>query len=338
MSESMRFIALKAHIDGLPEETDFEITEAPLPTAREGQFVAENHYVSVDPGMRSRLSGVGSHAPATKPGGVINGFTIGRVIDSRNEQFQVGDLVTMGGGWATHSVFPGAGFAVKLPEAEIPVSLFLGILGIPGMTAYFGLRRVAQLQAGDHVLVTSAAGPVGATAGQLAKHWGAASVTGIAGSAEKCKWLIETAGFDAAINYKSESDLAAAIAGACPEGVDVLFDNVGNAMVDTVIPLMRLHGRIIISGQTADYSVPVEQRHGIRNTTEIIGKRLMMQGLVVFDDIPQFPQAQQEMAALILSSSLRYQEEIFEGLESVPQAFCGLFKGENFGRRLVKIN
>ena len=140
-----------------------------------------------------------------------------------------------------------------------------------------------------------------------------------------------------AINYKTEGDLAGAISAACPMGVDVLFDNVGNAMIDTVIPMMRLNGRIIVSGQTADYSVPLEKRHGIRNTAEFIGNRLMMQGLVVFDDIPEFPEAQKEMSAYIRDGKLIFEEEFFEGLEALPKAFCGLFKSENFGRRLVKI-
>lgn len=337
MTDAIRHVVLKNYIEGLPEESDFEFGEAPLPELKEGQFIAENHYVSVDPGMRSRLSGRIGYAPPVKVGEVIGGFAIGRVTESRNPAYEVGDMVTMGGSWASHSFFPGAGLAIKLPDIDIPKSLFLGLLGIPGMTSYFGLKRVGRLQPGDHVLVTSAAGPVGATAGQLAKHWGAASVTGIAGSDRKCAWLIEKADFDAAINYKTEDDLAGAIAEACPKGVDLLFDNVGNAMIDTVIPMMRRNGRIVVSGQIADYSVPVEDRHGIKNTTEFIGSRLLMQGLVVFDDMADFPGAQEEMGALIRDGKLVFEEDIIEGLESLPAAFCGLFRGENFGRRLVKV-
>jgi NADPH-dependent curcumin reductase CurA len=337
MTDSILYVSLKANIEGLPKESDFELKETLFPELKEGQFIAENHFVSVDPGMRSRLSGVRGYAPPVKPGEVVSGFSIGRVLDSRSAAYKKGDMVTMGGGWASHSIFGGVGFAFKLPKIDIPRSLFLGILGIPGMTSYFGLKRIGRFQQGDHVLVTSAAGPVGATAGQLAKHWGAASVTGIAGSEEKCTWLTEKAGFDAAINYKTESDLAGAIAVACPEGVDVLFDNVGNAMIDTVLPMMRLNGRIIVSGQTADYSVPLEERHGIKNTIEFIAKRLLMQGLVVFDDIPNFPEAQSAISELIRQGVLIYEEEIFEGLETLPLAFCGLFKGESFGRRLVKV-
>tara|TARA_B100000780_G_C21073643_1_gene432116 strand:+ start:371 stop:1399 length:1029 start_codon:yes stop_codon:yes gene_type:complete len=337
MTNSMRYVSLKANIDGLPKESDFEFKDAPFPELKESQFIAENHFVSVDPGMRSRLSGVTGYAPCVKPGEAVSGFAIGRVLESCNAAYKKGDMVTMGGSWASHSVFGGAGFAFKLPEVDIPASLFLGVLGIPGMTSYFGLKRIGRFQKGDHILVTSAAGPVGATAGQLAKHWGAASVTGIAGSEEKCNWLTEKAGFDTAINYKTESDLAGAISRACPEGVDVLFDNVGNAMIDTVLPMMRFNGRIIVSGQTADYNVPLEERHGIKNTIEFIASRLLMQGLVVFDDIPNFVKAQNEMSILIQEGKLVYKEKIFEGLETLPSAFCGLFKGENFGRQLVKV-
>ena len=337
MIKAIRHVSLKHYIEGLPNESDFEFGETPWPELGDGQFLAENHFVSVDPGMRSRLSGKVGYAPPVKPGEIIGGFAIGRVTESRNPAFEEGDMVTMGGSWASHSLFPGAGFAFKLPDIDISTSLFMGVLGIPGMTSYFGLKRVGQFQPRDHVLVTSAAGPVGATAGQLAKHWGAASVVGIAGSDDKCAWLTEEAGFDAAINYKSEDDLAAAISAAFPKGVDLLFDNVGNAMVDRVIPLMRRNGRIVVSGQTADYSVPVEERHGIKNTTEFIGNRLRMQGLVVFDDIPQFPEAQKEISTLIKIGKLVFKEEIFKGLETLPEAFCGLFRGENFGRRLVKV-
>ncbi len=337
MTDTIRYIALKAHVDGAPQESDFLFEEMPRPVLEDGQFLAENIYVSVDPGMRSRLSPGASYAPPIAPGGLIDGFTIGRVVESRNPAFAEGQWVTMGGGWATHSLFAGRGFAIPLPESDIPHSLFLGILGIPGMTSFFGLKRVGRFEEGDHVLVTSAAGPVGATAGQLAKHWGAASVVGIAGGPEKCAWLTEEAGFDAAIDYKAESDLSAAIVDAMPKGVDILFDNVGNAMIDRCLKLMRRNGRIVVSGQVADYNVPLAERDGVFNTGEFIGKRLLMQGLVVFDDMMQFPEAQQEMSGLIRDGKLVYKEEIFKGLEALPGAFCGLFKGKNFGRRLVKL-
>ncbi|MBR9836069.1 MAG: NADP-dependent oxidoreductase, partial [Alphaproteobacteria bacterium] len=190
---------------------------------------------------------------------------------------------------------------------------------------------------GDRVLVTSAAGPVGATAGQLAKAGGAAQVVGIAGSDEKCRWLVDEAGFDHAINYKTVPDLDAAIDAAMPDGVDLLFDNVGNAMINRVLPKIRMNGRICVSGQVADYNLTPEQTPGIVNTKPFITHRVMMQGLVVFDFAREFPVALNEMAGLIAAGKLQLKEERFDGIEAMPEAFCGLFRGENFGRRVVKV-
>ncbi|WP_287889073.1 NADP-dependent oxidoreductase [Blastomonas sp.] len=335
---TMRSVVLKAPIAGLPQPQDFTFADSEIPALGEHQFLIEHRIVSVDPGVRSRLSATGaSYAPPIPPGGRIDGFVVGQVTESRNERFPVGTWVTAGGGWASHSIGDGRGYIMPLPDNGLPRSLWLGILGIPGMTSWFGLKRVGALREGAHVLVTSAAGVVGATAGQLAKAWGAASVVGIAGGQDKCDWLTRECGFDATIDYKGTDDLAGAIAAAMPKGVDLLFDNVGNAMIDTVLPLMRLNGHIVVSGQVADYSVPHDQRVGITNTAEFIAKRLTMRGLVVFDDIPQFAAAQAEMGGMIRDGKLVYREELFDGLDQLPQAFCGLFTGANFGRRLVRL-
>jgi NADPH-dependent curcumin reductase CurA len=179
---------------------------------------------------------------------------------------------------------------------------------------------------------------VGATAGQLAKAWGASKVVGVAGSDAKCRWLVDEAGFDAAINYKAVADLDAAIAAEFPKGVDVLFDNVGNAMVNRVLPLMAMHGRICISGQVADYNLPADQTPGIVNTKPFITHRVNMQGLVVFDFARGFPEALTTMAGMIASGALKTQEERFRGIAAMPEAFCGLFRGENTGRRVVDVS
>jgi NADPH-dependent curcumin reductase CurA len=266
---------------------------------------------------------------------MVDGFSVGEVIESRNEKFAVGDRVALSG-WASHVVSNGRGYAVKLPDLGVPEQLWIGLLGVPGMTAWFGLKRVAGLKAGERVLVTSAAGPVGATAGQLAKLWGASQVVGIAGGPDKCRWLREEAGFDVALDYKA-ADFEATFAAAATDGFDVMFDNVGNAMIDRALPHMKLRGRIVISGQVADYNTPNDQVPGLRNTREFIGKRLRMEGMVVFDDLPQFAAAQAELAALIKAGTVRYREEVFEGLASLPEAFCGLFTGASFGRRVVRV-
>ena len=331
----MERIVLVRHIDGVPTPDDFRVERLAIPPLAEGQFLVKNHFVSCDPGTRSRLSPGASYAPPLQPGAPVDGFCVGEVIESRNERFLVGDRVALSG-WASHVVSNGRGFCVKIPDLDVPESLWIGLLGVPGMTAWFGLRRVAALKTGDRVLVTSAAGPVGATAGQLARLWGASEVVGIAGGAQKCAWLTDVAGFDRAIDYKS-ADFEAVFAEVSAAGWDVLFDNVGNALIDLALPHMKIRGRIVVSGQVADYNTPAEAVPGLKHTREFIARRLRMEGLVVFDDLPGFAAAQAELAGLIIDGTIKYREEVFEGLASLPAAFCGLFSGASFGRRVVKV-
>ena len=250
-------VVLRRHCVGPPEPSDFAVEPLDPPALREGQFRVRHCWCSVDPGTRSRLSGGDSYAAALKLGAAVDGFSVGTIVESRNPDWPEGVRVFCAGGWKTHSVQSGRGFIGRVPDVPgVPLSAWIGVLGVPGLTAWFGLRDTARFKPGDAVLVTSAAGPVGATAGQLAGAWGASRVVGIAGSTDKCRWLTEVAGFDAAIDYKAAPDLAAAVAAEFPSGVDVLFDNVGNAMVNRVLPLMTLHGRICVSGQVADYNAP----------------------------------------------------------------------------------
>lgn len=334
----MQQIVLKQYCVGAPKPDDFELVTKDLPVPNEGQFRVRHIWNSVDPGTRSRLSGGDSYAAALPLGKPVDGFSVGIVDASEHEKFPVGTKVFCAGGWRTHTIQNGKGFVGVVPDGvPLPLSLWIGVLGVPGLTAWFGLKSVAKFAEGDRVLVTSAAGPVGATAGQLAKAGGAAQVIGVAGSDTKCKWLVDEAGFDHAINYKTTPDLDAAISEAMPEGVDVLFDNVGNEMVNRVLPKMRLNGRICISGQVADYNLTPEQTPGIVNTKPFITHRVLMQGLVVFDFAREFPVALNEMATLIGKGELKLKEERFEGIDKMPEAFCGLFRGENLGRRVVQV-
>ncbi|MEL7107628.1 MAG: NADP-dependent oxidoreductase [Pseudomonadota bacterium] len=338
VSETMQLVALKQYCVGAPKLDDFEIVEKAAPNPNDGQFRVRHIWNSVDPGTRSRLSGGDSYAAALPLGKPIDGFSVGIVDASENADYPVDTKVFCAGGWRTHTIQTGKGFIGKVPDAvPLPLSLWIGVLGVPGLTAWFGLKSVAKFKEGDRVLVTSAAGPVGATAGQLAKAGGAAQVVGVAGSDAKCAWLVEEAGFDHAINYKTTPDLDAAISEAMPDGVDVLFDNVGNAMINRVLPKMRLNGRICVSGQVADYNLTPEETPGIVNTKPFITHRVLMHGLVVFDYAREFPVALNEMATLIGSGKLKLKEERFEGIENMPTAFCGLFRGENFGRRVVQV-
>jgi len=336
VTETTRRWVLARHVQGAPTPEDFALEARPLPPPAEGRFNARIILHSVDPGMRSRLSGGDSYAGAMKIGEGVDGFCVAQVTESANPAFQPGDLIAAGGGWREHLVSDGRGYIQKITDRRVPLGAWIGVLGIPGMTAWFGLHRVAQAKAGETLLVTSAAGPVGATAGQIGKKLGM-RVVGIAGGPKKCAWLLDEAGFDTVIDYKAESDLTAAIKAACPEGVDVLFDNVGNEMIDRVLPLMKLRGRVVVSGQVADYNVPAADRVGLKNTDVFITHRVRMEGLVVFDDIRQFAAAQSQLADWIADGALKIAIEEFDGLERAPEAFCGLFRGENFGRRLVRL-
>ena len=336
MSGMMKRVVLVRHIEGVPTAADFRVEELPLPEVGEGKFLVANTHVSADPGTRSRLSPGASYAPPLPPGAVVDGFCVGRVVESRNERFPVGTLVTHGGGWATHTLSAGRGYCIPLPEIGVPDSAWIGVLGVPGMTAWFGLKRVAAIKAGETLLVTSAAGPVGATAGQLARHFGASTVVGLAGSEEKRRWLVEACGFDVALDYR-DPGLEAAVDAALPDGIDILFDNVGNAMIDRMLPRMKMRGRVVISGQVAEYNTPANEVPGIRNTREFIARRLRMEGLVVFDDVPQFAGAQSEVAGLLKDGVLKTREVAGDGIESLPGLFAGLFTGGDFGRRIAHV-
>lgn len=341
MTVTSRRWVLARHVSGAPTPDDFRLETVDLPELAENQFRARTILASVDPGMRSRLSGGDSYAGAMKIGEGIDGFAVAQVEESNNPAFAPGDVIAAGGGWREHLVLDGRGVIQKIPAEwkpkGVPLGAWIGVLGVPGMTAWFGMHRLGQAKEGETLLVTSAAGPVGATAGQIGKKLGL-RVVGVAGGAKKCAWLKDEAGFDAVIDYKAVPDLTAAIAAACPKGVDILFDNVGNESIDRVLPMMRLRGRVVVSGQVADYNVEAADRVGIRNTSVFITHRVRMEGLVVFDDLRGFPEAQATMAGWIADGSLKIAIEEFDGLETLPEAFCGLFRGENFGRRLARLS
>ncbi|MBX3480338.1 MAG: NADP-dependent oxidoreductase [Caulobacter sp.] len=340
MTTTSRSWVLARHVEGAPSPEDFRLDTVEISPLQEGQFLARTILASVDPGMRSRLSGGDSYAGAMKIGEGIDGFAVVQVVDSRNAAYAIGDVLAVGGGWREHIVSDGRGLIQKIPSEwagkGVPLGAWIGVLGVPGLTAWFGMHRVAQAKEGETLLVTSAAGPVGATAGQIGKKLGM-RVVGVAGGPRKCAWLKDEAGFDAVIDYKAVPDLTAAIAEACPKGVDVLFDNVGNESIDRVLPMMRMRGRVVVSGQVADYNVEPRDRYGLKNTSVLITHRVRMEGLVVFDDIRQFGEAQAQMAAWIADGSLKIAIEEFDGINRLPEAFCGLFRGENFGRRLVRL-
>jgi NADPH-dependent curcumin reductase CurA len=333
MTEYKRW-ALAKHPSGVPSEDCFALESFTLDAPQDGQVLIKTHYFSLDPGMRGRLSG-DSYAAGLKIGDTIESAGIGEVIASKSERFAVGDMVMGGLGWTQALTHPDRGIQKLDPalfDDKVAMTATIGVLGVPGLTAWFGLQDLGQPQAGETLLISSAAGPVGATCGQISKTLGL-SVIGIAGGADKCAYLTDL-GFDAVIDYKAEDNLVNAIEAAAPDGVDIYFDNVGGEMLDAAILNMKPKGRIVVSGQVAEYNR--EKPVGIRQTTRFITHRLRMEGLVVYDYAKQFPEAQATMAALIRDGKLAYKEDISDSIEDAPRAYAALFAGANFGRRLIK--
>lgn len=331
-----RRVVLARHIPGLPGPEHFRVEPEAVPEPGEGELRVRTLYASVDPGMLARLGGVDSYAPALAPGDVMLSATVGEVLESRHPRFSPGDRVVGAWGWREHAVVGSRGLRKVEAVGTEPVSAELGVLGIPGLTAYFGILELGRPQPGETVLVSSAAGAVGSLSGQLAKRQGA-RVVGIAGGPAKCRWLVEELGFDVALDHRAEPDLEAALRRACPEGVGVFLDNVGGKVLDAGLACMALRGRVVVSGLVADYGVPPEQREGLKNTPNLITRRLRMEGFVVLDYAARFAEARAELARGLRDGTLRHREHVVEGLEAAPAAFAGLFRGENFGRALVRV-
>lgn len=327
---------LAARPDGVPKVSDFRIEMLDLPPLADGRALIRVTHASVDPGMRGRLTG-DSYAPALALGETVESAGIGEVAVSRCAKLPQGALVMGGFGWTTHVISDGRGVQVLDPalfKGKVRPTAAIGVLGVPGLTAYFGLSDLGKPKGGETLLVSSAAGPVGATALQIGRELGLTTI-GIAGGAPKRSYVLDEVRADACIDYRAESDLTGAIRRAAPEGIDIYFDNVGGEQLDAAILNMKPGGRIVISGQVSEYNA-VEPR-GIRWVTPFITKRLKMEGLVVYDYRKRFPEAQARLAAWIEGGVLTYREEIIDGFDNLPAAFIGLFNHENFGRRLVKM-
>ncbi|GAA1512685.1 NADP-dependent oxidoreductase [Streptomyces albidochromogenes] len=325
---------LVARPHGWPKPEDFALREAPVTEPGEGRVLVRNLHFSVDPYMRGRMNDVKSYVPPFKLDQPMDGGAVGEVIASADERFAVGDHVLHGLGWREYAEVP-AQHATKVDASLAPLSAYLGVLGMPGLTAYAGLFEVASFKEGDSVFVSGAAGAVGSQVGQLAKLRGASRVIGSAGSDEKVKHLIEDLGFDAAFNYKN-GPVAEQLRAAAPDGVDVYFDNVGGDHLEAAIGSLNLHGRAAICGMIAQYN-NTESTPGPRNMALIIGKRLRLQGLLVSDHAALQPQFVEEVSAWIRSGELKYSETVVEGIENGYDAFVGLLRGENTGKMIVSL-
>ena len=330
-----RRVVLAAYMDGLPKPEDFRIEEADIPVPDAGEVLVENVFVSVDTGMRGRVSGQASYAAAVPIGGLLGGPAVGRVVETRNAAFATGDWVTGQLGWQLYGIGDSAGLR-KIGDLRVPPSAQIGVLGVSGLTAFFGLAEIGKPQPGEAVLVSSAAGAVGSAAGQIARI-GGARVVGIAGGPDKCRWLVEQLGFTDAIDRHAERDIAAAVNRRFPDGVDILFDNVGTTLIDPVLPLMRRHGRIVVAGRLADFHIADDARQGLKNTGAFITARLKMQGFIVSDHAADFPEARRTLTDWVVDGRLRYREDIEHGIESLPAAFIGMFEGHSIGRKLARL-
>jgi NADPH-dependent curcumin reductase CurA len=327
-------ILLKARPEGLPKESDFAVHQADLPEPGEGQVLVQTEYVSVDPYMRGRISGRKSYIDPIPLDGVVEGGAVGRVVESRHPGLEPGDPVLGMWGWQTAAVVGGR--QIEKIDLDLgPPSAYLGVLGMPGMTAYFGLLDIGQPKPGETVFISGAAGAVGALAGQIAKIKGC-RVAGSAGGDDKVAYLLEECGYDAAFNYRDAGDYHKAVKAACPDGIDVYFDNVGGPLSDAVIMQMNERGRISICGQIDQYNA-TDIPQGPRLLFQFIVKRLRAEGFLVFDYLKRHAQARQEIAGWIREGKITYRETVIEGIENTPKAFIGLFTGANTGKQLVKV-
>ncbi|QES50294.1 NADP-dependent oxidoreductase [Streptomyces venezuelae] len=323
---------LVARPQGWPTAADFALREVPVAAPAPGHILVRNLHMSVDPYMRGRMNDVKSYIPPFELDRPMDGGAVGEVIASAAEGFEVGDHVLHGLGWREYADVE-AGQATKVDGSLAPLSAYLGVLGMPGMTAYAGLFETASFKEGDAVFVSGAAGAVGSLVGQFAKIKGASRVIGSAGSDEKVKLLTEKYGFDAAFNYKA-APVAEQLKGAAPEGIDVYFDNVGGDHLEAAISSLKVHGRATLCGAIAQYN-DTEPAPGPRNLVAVIGKRLRLQGILVNDHWGLKDQFVKDVAGWLRSGELRYDETVVEGIENGVDAFLGMLRGENTGKMIV---
>jgi NADPH-dependent curcumin reductase CurA len=334
MSEINHQVRLAARPSGLPKSSDWDMVEEPLPSPGAGEFVVAISHVSLDPAMRGWMNAGASYIEPVEIGDVMRAGAVGRVIASEHPGFPVDEYVYSAFGVQEYALSDGAG-VVKVDPTLAPLPCYLGTLGMTGMTAYFGLFDVAKLQGGDTVVVSGAAGAVGSAAGQIAKIKGC-RVVGIAGGEEKCRWLVEELGFDAAIDYKSE-DLRRALREAAPQGVDVYFDNVGGEILDAVLTRLARGARIVICGAVSQYNA-TEGVRGPANYLSLLVARASMIGMVVFDYAPRFGQAAAEIAGWMQDGRLISREDIVDGgVSAFPETLLKLFSGENVGKLVLHV-
>ncbi len=324
-------IVLAARPQGGVAADNFRLETVPVPEIAEGQLLVRNHYLSLDPYMRMRMEDVKSYAAPQPLGEVMIGGTAGEVVASRHPKFQVGDKVVGMLGWSEMGVSDG-NLLKKVDTSRVPLSAYLGVVGMPGMTAWYGLNQIIRPKAGETIAVSAASGAVGSVVGQLAKRAGC-RVVGIAGGREKCDYVVNELGFDACVDYKA-GNLFKDMKAAAPNGIDGLFENVGGAVMDAVLARMNPFGRIALCGMISGYDGQVMPVHYLHM---VLSMRLSMQGFIVSEHMEFWPQGLGELAQLVADGQLKYRETIAEGLAAAPSAFIGMLRGKNFGKQLVKL-
>jgi NADPH-dependent curcumin reductase CurA len=323
-------VVLASRPSGWVTEDNFRLETCALGSPGEGEVLVRNLWLSLDPYMRGRMSDAKSYVKGVELGEVMVGQTVGEVLESRNPRIKKGDHVLTQLGWQLYGC---AADVAKVDPARAPLSYYLGVLGMPGMTAYFGLKEIGQPKPGDTVVVSAASGAVGSVVGQLARLWGCRAV-GIAGGPQKCRYVVDELGFDACIDYKA-GGLHAELAKACPDGVDVHFENVGGEILDTVLRHMRLKSRIVVCGLISEYNAT--QPYGYKNMRAVLVNRIKMQGMIVFDWKERYGEAVKALGDALAQGKLKYRESVVEGIENAPRGLIALLKGGNFGKQLVKL-
>ena len=327
-----RQVLFASRPQGWPTEDNFRLVETPVPAVGDGELLVRNHWLSLDPYMRGRMDEGKSYAKGAALGEVMVGGTAGEVLESKHPKFKAGDMVVGALGWQEYALSNGAGLA-KIDTRMASASYYLGVLGMPGITAWIGLLEIGQPKSGETVVVSAASGAVGSVVGQLAKIAGCRAV-GIAGGAAKCDYVVRELGFDACVDYKA-GRLYEDLKAATPDGVDVYFENVGGEIADAVLRRMNTFARMPVCGLISQYNAT--EPYGMKNLRSVLVNRVRMQGFIVTDRMDLWPRAMSELAGWLRDGRLKYRESVAEGLAQAPQAFIGLLKGRNFGKQLVKL-
>ncbi|MFZ6813270.1 NADP-dependent oxidoreductase [Undibacterium sp. Rencai35W] len=325
-------IVLASRPDGEVKVDNFRLESVPVPDIKDGEVLVRNHFLSLDPYMRMRMEDTKSYAAPQVIGETMIGGTVGEIVATNNPKFAVGDQVVGMLGWSEMGVSDGV-LLRKVDTTHIPLSAYLGSVGMPGMTAWYGLTQIMQAKEGDTIVVSAASGAVGSVVGQLAKLRGCRAV-GIAGGAEKCAYVVNELGFDACIDYKA-GNLQADLAAATPNGIDAVFENVGGEIFDACLARMNAFGRIALCGMIAGYD---GEPLPIKNTRMLLTMRLTMRGFIVSEHMDLWPQGLKELGTLVATGKLKFRESVAPNLAAAPDAFLGLLKGKNFGKQLVKLN